>query len=344
MADEPLGENSHEQVDRMTRFWLSDENNIPTKVFTIGSTIFIQGRGLHPYSLYDFHLCGESKEGTTTLLARYSTDRHGALLPTALIPCAGVFKHDGVYPQSDADARRETAGRTFIIRAESRGNTGHDLENLNFAVMPLKHSRWIFSCDASGQLQTSIEQRSGPISIALRNFPAGCVRVSLVPRQSRWRVGDPIVPVSTRGGSICRRVFHHDGSAERIVKFAQSDDIPAGSYQFVARSFQLGWNEAGETAMLADDVVSDRQFASLVIRLPFDKRFGHDDGVLLTPENAGPLVHWPQFKFVRRTPIGTEVSAARHPASRPSDLAGKRAEIYDIRQETAPRWSVVNAC
>jgi len=262
-------------------FRLTDENNTSTKVFTIGSTIFIQGRGLRPSTLYDFHLSSKSTEGATTLLARYSTDGHGVMPATPLIPYAGVFKHDETYPRSDAGAHVKTLGRTFVIRAEAQEKAGGDFENLNFAVMPRNSERWIFSCDVNGHSQTGIEQGNGPISIGLRNFPAGCVRVSLVPRQLEWRAGDPIEPVATRQGAICRRVFYHDGSAERIVKLADSDEIPAGSYQFVARSFPLGWSEAGEAALLAGDVVSDRQFASLVIRLPFKKRFGYDNGIVL---------------------------------------------------------------
>jgi hypothetical protein len=328
---------ARKQVDWMTRFWLSDENNISTTVFTMGSTIFIQGRGLHPSTLYDFYLSGVSTEGATTLLARYSTDRYGILSTTPLIPYVGALRHD-------ADARRGTVGRTFFIRAEARGKTGHGLENLDFAVMPAESSRWIFSCDANGRLQTGIEQRNGSISIALRNFAAGCVRVFLVPRQAGWRVGDPVVPVATRKGASCRRVFLHDGSSERIVKLAESYEIPAGTYQFIARSFPLGWDEAGEATLLADDVVSDRQFASLVIRLPFKKRLGLDDGVVLTPENAGHLpADRPDVRFVNISPNGSGVKPARGPDALPLRLSGRRPAIHVIRHETAAQWSVCNA-
>ncbi len=325
----------------MIRFWLSDENNISTKVFPIGSTLFIEGRGLHPSTLYDFHLSDESRDGAATLLARYSTDRHGVLPATALIPYVGVFKHDQTYLQFDTDAHGETAGRTLTIRAKVSGEPRPDSEQLKFTVMPRNNDRWIFSCDANGQMQTGIEQGRGPISIALRNFPAGCVRVYLVPRQFGWRAGDPIDPIATRNGSICRRVFRHDGSAETIVNLADSDEIPAGSYQFIARSFPLGWYEAEEPRLLADDVVSDRRFASLVIRLPFNKRFGYDNGIVLTPEISGrPLAHRPYFRFVNNFPIGTDVYAALDPDALPAGLVGKRAAIYVIRHQTAAQWSM----
>ena len=295
----------------MIRFWLSDERNNSTKVFLIGSTIYIEGRGLHPSTLYDFHLLSESEEEATTLLARYSTDRHGVMAATPLIPYAGVFKQDEIYARSYADAHRETAGRTFIIRAVVSEGSGHDFEDLKFAVMPRSSERWVFSCDATGHLQTGIDQGSGPVSIALRNFPEGSVRVYAVPRQFTWRVGDPIEPVATRKAAICSRTFHHDGAAERIVRLAESDEIPAGTYQFIARWFQHGRYEAGEAALLADDVVSDRRFASIVVRLPFKKRFGYDNGFVLTPEAAGrPLAHRPYFRFVNSIPIGTDVYAA----------------------------------
>ncbi len=328
----------------MNRFRLSDEKNISTEVFPIGSTIFIEGRGLHPSTLYDFHLSSQSADEADTLLARYSTDRHGTLAATALIPYVGVFKQGETHAQSDADAHKAMAGRTFTIRAAVSQEKDRDFEDLKFTVMPRNRERWIFACDANGRLQTGIEQGNGPVSLALRNFPAGCVRVYLVPRQFGWRVGDPIEPVTTHKGAICSRLFHHDGSAEHIVKLAESHEIPAGSYQFIARAFPPGWYEAEETTLLADDVVSDRRFASLVIRLPFNKRFGYDNGIVLTPEIAGrPLAHRPYFKFVNNFPIGTDVYAALDPDALPSGLVSQRAVVYVIQHKTAAQWSVSSA-
>jgi hypothetical protein len=235
------------------------------------------------------------------------------------------------------------SGAPSSSRAEAREKTGSDFESLSFTVMPQNRERWIFSCDANGQPQTGIERGDGPLSLAFRNFPAGCVRVFLVPRRFRRRVGDLIDPVATRKGAICR-VFHHDGSAERIVKLAESDEIPAGSYQFIARSLPVGWLEAEENMLLADDVISDHQFASLVIRLPFNKRFDHDSDLVQTPEIAERQpAHRLCSNFGNNLSIRTGFIAALDPEPLQSSLVNKRAAMYVIRPETAAQWPVHDA-
>jgi len=57
--------------------WLGNELGEATENFQIGSTIFVAGRGLHPATLYDFHLLDQQAEGEKVLLASYTTDRHG---------------------------------------------------------------------------------------------------------------------------------------------------------------------------------------------------------------------------------------------------------------------------
>jgi hypothetical protein len=269
----------------MTRFWLSDETNNSTEIFTIGSTLFIEGRGLHPSTLYDFHLSGETARESTTLLARYSADRHGILAATPLIPYVGLFTQFETLTQ--ADAHRAFAERTFIIRASARQKTARSFEELKYTVTSRDRCRRIFACDARGRILTGIEQSHVPVTIALHSFEAGLVRVSAVPRQSGWRTGDPIDPVITRKGAICSRLFHHNGSRELIVKLAESHDMPSGSYQFIARAFPPGWHEAEESKLLPDDVVSDRRLACLEIRLPFNQCFGNGNGMVLTPTFAG---------------------------------------------------------
>jgi len=327
----------------MNRFWLSDETNNSTEVFTVGSTLFIEGRGLHPSALYDFHLLPQAPNEAVTLLARYSTDRHGALAATPLIPYVGLFNELETEALSHTEAHKAVAGHTFVIRAGSSERRDAESEDLKFTVTLRNKLRRIFPCDARGRLKTGIEKGRRPISVALHHFPAGCVRVYLVPRQFGWRVGDPIAPVAMRKG-VCSRLFYHAGSAERIITLADSHDIPAGSYQFIARAYPPGWHEAEEPILLRDDIVSDRRFASLVVRLPFNKRFGYENGIVLTPEIAGrPLAHRPYFRFVNNFPVGTDVYAALDPDALPAGLVSKRAAVYVIQHKTAPEWSASSA-
>ncbi len=269
----------------MTRFWLSDETNNSTEIFTIGSTLFVEGRGLHPTTLYDFHLSGDTAPRATTLLARYSTDHYGTLAATPLIPYLELFNQSKTHVQ--ADAHRAFAERSFVIRASGVRKTVRDFEELKYTVTPRDRRRRIFACDARGRVLTSVEQGRVPVTIALYNFEAGLVRVFAVRRPSGWQAGDPIDPVRTRKGAVCSRLLHHNGSRELIVTLAESRDMPSGSYQFIARALSPGWHETEAPTLLSDDVVSDRAFASLEIKLPFSELSGCGNAMGPTTAIAG---------------------------------------------------------
>lgn len=305
----------------MNRFWLSDETNNSSETFTTGSTIFIEGRGLRPLTLYDFRLLSHSSNEAATLLARYTTDRHGALSAMPLIPCIGSLSYGGTNPNS-----RVSAEQIYTIRAGASRSSESEAEELSFLVTARKKRRQIFSCDERGRIQDGLEKGSGPISIALQNFPAGQLRVLIVPRQFGWQVGDPIHPVITRNGAKCGWLIEHDGAAKRVVKLAESHDLPAGGYQFVARVVSPGCHEPAEPFLLRDDVVSDRQSTSLVIRLPFQNQL--ESPSVATGIIRRPLTRRPLIKMVNKTPLGTDVYAAFDLEPLPSGLASDRAAIY----------------
>jgi len=310
----------------MNRFWLSDETYSATEVFTLGSTLFIEGRGLRPLTAYDFRLVSRSSSDAATLLARYSTDCYGSLAATPLIPCIGALN------QGRKEIRpRALIENTFTIRAGISGSRDPEIEDLNFVVTLRSERQRIFPCDADGRLQTGVEKGKGPVSIALHNFPAGCVRVFLVPRQFGWQIGDPIEPVVTRKSTPCERLFHHDGAAKRIVNLTESRHIPAGGYQFVARAIPSGAHDAEEPFLLRNDVVSDRQSASLVVRLPFNKRSGSDPAKTDLARRPLTKRHWLKLN---NSPKGTVVYAAFDADARPSALDSKGPAIYVVRHRS----------
>lgn len=242
----------------MNRFWLSDETYNLTEAFTAGATLFIEGQGLHPSTLYDFHLSSEPGSTRRILLARYRADNYGCLAATPLIPAVGL---------SHLSATRSEG--SFVIRVEVSGRAGLDFEELDFTVSPRYEGRRIFACDRNAKIHTGMEKGSEPVAAALHNFPEGPIRVYLVRRKQGWRTGYPIEPVVTRKGTVCSRLINHDGASERMVTLADSRDIPAGGYQFVVRAISPGSSAAESRFLLRDDVVSDRHAASLVILLPF---------------------------------------------------------------------------
>jgi hypothetical protein len=134
------------------------------------------------------------------------------------------------------------------------------------------------------------------------------------------------------------------GEESVYVPLVESSMVQAGSYQFIARPFRPGWFEADEPGLLRGDVVSDRRFASLVVRLPFRERFGYENGVVLTPQIAGrPLAHRPYFHFLDNFPKGTDVYAALDPDALPPGLVGKRAAISVIRHKSTADWTASSA-
>jgi dienelactone hydrolase len=195
----------------------------------------------------------------------------------------------------------------------------------------------LYSSDSAGRLVTGVEMGKAAIGVTLRNFPAGCVRIFAVRRQFGWRTGDPIEPAVTLSGAPVVVTQRVDGSGAVYVLLARAGELRAGSYQFIARTYQPGWHEADEMTLLAGDAVSDRRFASLVVRRLYN-------GLVLTPQVSGkPLPHRPYFDFVDNFPKGTDVYAALDPDALPPGLVGKKAAIYVIAHKTAAQWAASGA-
>jgi hypothetical protein len=334
----------HQKHRVKAAIWLCDDAGNVRESFSIGETIFVAGHGLTPTTAYEFVRLRESKRHKDEMLARYVTDRHGILNTTPLLPYFGLFDQGKERYVTFDEANQALGGKVIKLRVTSRGRRKLKLERLKFSVDVRTRKPRIFSSDPDGRLLTGIEQDKGEVAVTLQNFPAGCVRVFLVRRQFGWREGDPIGPVHTSDGTVVVKTIRHNGSASRVIVIARSGELAPGSYQFIARVFRPGWFEADEATLLPSDVVSDRRFASLVIRLPFDKRFGYKNGIVLTPQIAGhPLAHRPYFQFANNFPKGTDVYAALDPDALPQGLVSQRAAIYVIQHKTAAQWSASNS-
>jgi Chlorophyllase enzyme len=334
----------HQKRRVKAAIWLCDDAGNVRESFSIGETIFVAGHGLTPTTAYEFVRLRESKRHKDEMLARYVTDRHGILNTTLLLPYFGLSDQGKERYVTFDEANQALGGKVIKLRVTSRGRRKLKLERLKFSVDVRARKPRVFSSDRDGRLLTGIEQDKGEVAVTLQNFPAGCVRVFLVRRQFGWREGDPIGPVHTSDGTVVVKTIRHNGSASRVIVIARSGELAPGSYQFIARVFRPGWFEADEATLLPSDVVSDRRFASLVIRLPFDKRFGYKNGIVLTPQIAGhPLAHRPYFQFANNFPKGTDVYAALDPDALPQGLVSQRAAIYVIQHKTAAQWSASNS-
>jgi hypothetical protein len=325
-------------------FSLLDDQGATRELFAVGETIFVSARGLPPFTTCTFSLERGTKK--QEVLARLTSDRHGALPVTPLVPYVGLHNltegnSDRQVPGTHEDAEKLIGGRRYAILAAASAPEGIRDHTLKFGVLERNSGSQIFSSSPSGHLVTGMEE--GEVGVTLRNFPSGCVRIFAVRRQFGWRPGDPIEPVRTREGTSIVTTVRTE-KASHYVRLARAAELGPGSYQFIARAFRAGWHEADETILLRDDVVSDRRFASLVIRYPFKQRFGNYNGLILTPQIAGrPLAHRPYFHFVDNFPKGTDVYAALDPDALPAGLVSKRAAIYVIAHKSAAEWNASNA-
>ncbi|MGH7023351.1 MAG: alpha/beta hydrolase family protein [Caulobacteraceae bacterium] len=313
--------------------WLCDDLGARRETFAIGETVFVSGRGLSPTAAYSFSLADDDADAPAALIARCLSDRHGALPTTALIPYLGLVPSAGGDTRSHVEARESVRGGLVRVAADHRRKAA---ANLRFEVDRDHPSPRLFPCDRHGRLRSGVVHGADEIALFLRNFPPECLRIFVVPRQFGWRLGDPIEAAAVH-------TFAHDG-AGAVVDLGRADRFAPGSYQFIARAFRPGWYAADEPALLIDDVVSDRNFASLVIRRPFGPRFGFANGVVLTPQIAGrPLAHRPYFRFEDNFPLGTDVYAALDPDALPAGLVGQRAAIYVIAHKSSAQWTASSA-
>jgi hypothetical protein len=327
----------------MTSFWLMGEDDEPRKSFDVGESILIAGRGLRPTRLYECSLepfrAPAGPRGNAPL-GRLVTDRHGTLHPFLLLPYFGLLDVDSdgrVEYRTLDEAERAVGGQTLAVRVTAKGNT-RPTATLSFGVAQQgKRPRAIVS-DASGRLVTGFVRGEADVSVAFRNVPPGCIKAILVPRQFRWRVGDPIDPVSGSTGEPIIATGRVPEDGRLVLRLWRRDEVRAGSYQIIARAFVPGWFEADADYLLPSDIVPHGRMSSLVVRWPPDGRI-FQNGVVLTPEITGhPLTHAPYFQFVNNFPQGTDVWAAIDPDALPSGLVSQRAAIYVIAHKTAAQW------
>jgi dienelactone hydrolase len=323
---------------RNGRIWLCDDDRaVERDSVSVGQTVFAAGRGLRPLTLYEFSR-GRPGHGRE-VLARYVTDRHGELPHSVLLPYVGLTEPGGERSISQLLHPHRTVD--FHLRAAVRANEPEQAEvdehRLRVRVTPRAAEPAVFPADTRGHLQTGLVRGDGDVSALLYAFPRGCVRLFLVPRQFHWRLGDPIEPVQTL-------TVDHDGAPARLITIARSENLQIGSYQIIARPYRAGWYLADEESIQAEDIITNRRLASIVVRVPIELDPGYANGLVLTREASGrPLSHRPYFNFVDNFPVGTDVYAALDPDRLPAGLVSQRAAIYVIRHKTAAEWSASSA-
>ena len=312
--------------------------------FDVGETILVAASGAAPATLHEFHLeriDPGQRPGMLVPLATLTTDRHGDLAPTVLLPFFGLLRTDAreAAPLRTFDEARKALGlASFVVHARAKGREPREAQ-IRFALDPRSARPHIACCDERGRLLTAVTRGEQEIYASLRNFRPGCVKLFLVARQFRWNAGDPIdPPPGYREPPTAIARVPAEGNA--LVRILAREQAEAGRYQVIARSFVPGWFEADADYLLPTDIVANPRTTSLVVRPPRELGGVTDNDVLLTPQIAGrPLAHAPYFRFANNFPRGTDVWAAIDPDAVPPGLLSQRATIYVIRHKSPAAWA-----
>jgi dienelactone hydrolase len=331
--------------------WLTDDAGAARAEFDVGESIYVAGNGLRPAATYMLSLLSDAdREPRRESLAHLTTDRHGELPETCLLPFLGLIsgpaREKTHMARSHDEAERVIGGRRFQIDATPAGDEKTRGAGLtaHFAVAERGKRPQVVPSDLHGLLLTGVLRGKEDVAVTFRNFPAGCVRIYLVHRQFHWQPGDRLATVKGRDGRPIAMTLVADDEGRGTARLWRREQLRRGSYQIVARAFRPGWYQADEDRLLATDVLSSRRITSFVVRATLAEIGMYENGVFLTPELAGrPLPHAPYFTFVNNFPKGTDVWAALDPGALPAGLNTQRAAIYVIRHKTAAEWAASTA-
>lgn len=317
---------------------LLDDARAQREEFDVGESVFLAAAGLKPATLYDIVLRGDERR--PPVLASLMTDRHGDIPATAVLAYVGMHAEATNLERARTLEEAEAAlgGRTFSVELRFGGRT---MVRTPLSISKRGRRPLVMPTDTSGRLRTGILVGSQDVAVTVRNFPNGCLRLFLVPRQFDWLVGDPISPVVDASGAPVASTVEMDDEGSVVVPLWPRERTRPGSYQVVARPYRPGWWDADDLVLLPADVVSSRRFTSIVVRSPRELVTFNDGGGALTPEIAGrPVAGAPYFQFVNNFPKGTDVYAALDPAALPPGLVSQKAAIYVIAHKTAADWAL----
>ncbi len=320
---------------------LLDDTRTERKGFDVGESVFLAADGLRPATVHEVVL--RDGEWRPSALAALMTDRHGSIPPTVVLPYLGLTAEgeESSPGRSHAEGEQALGGRTLAVGVRYRGRVAAEAR---LSVSKRGRRPQVVPCDMTGRLRPGILAGAAEVAVALRNFPRGCVRLFLVPRQFDWRPGDPIRPVVDESGAPVTAMVEVGEDGSGVIPLWPRERTHPGSYQIVARIYRPGWWDADDMVLLADDVLSSRRFSSVVVRSPIDLTGFADGGGVMTPQIAGrPVAGSPYFQFVNNFPKGSDVYAALDPAALPPGLVSQRAAIYVISHKSVADWSLSTA-
>ena len=105
--------------------WVADDEGSPREEFLTGQTVFLGAHRLRAHTLFTFSLLHNSSGGGVEVVALDTTDRHGSIPLTPLLPRIGILSlAKGRLPKLYESAEEDIGGRRLTLRATLGGREG----------------------------------------------------------------------------------------------------------------------------------------------------------------------------------------------------------------------------
>ncbi|MGY1670820.1 hypothetical protein [Geodermatophilus sp. SYSU D00710] len=224
----------------------------------VGQTLLLSAARLRPGSV---HTVALTVDGEPYATHRLVADQLGALPPTVVAPRFGLAGADG--GPTPAEAARRWAGRALSVTVDAAGRT---VASATLPIVDTGGTPSGFVCDAAGRPSDVVTGTADLLFLRLDGVREGTViRVSVVPSQSEWVVGDAIEPVTDIDGRplVVETVV---AGPEEPVRLIEADRLVPGSFDLVVRPVRYGFEADELPALSRHDLVVGRFAPGLLVR------------------------------------------------------------------------------
>ncbi|NEM06058.1 hypothetical protein [Geodermatophilus normandii] len=227
---------------------------------TVGETLVLSATRMRPGTVHTVTL---TVDGEPYASRRLVTDQFGTLPSTVVAPQFGLAAADADGGLTKAEAARRWADHALSVAVDAAGRT---VASATLPVVDTGGALSGFVCDGAGRPSEVVSRTADPLFLSLDGVPGGTViRVSVVPSQAEWVVGDAIEAVADADSRplVVETVV---GGAEEPVRLFQVDRLEPGSFDLVVRPVRYGFEADEVPALGSRDLVVGRFAPGLLVR------------------------------------------------------------------------------
>lgn len=299
----------------------------------IGDALLVAARGLAPAAAHAIEVSDDQGLLFTSVLM---TDRYGRLPESVLWPQFGLDdpRSDAIFTVAEADETWRGKEISVRIRYGEQEITRGKIKVGAF------DRPFILNTDENGRMLNGFVDGEAAVAVEVHNLDhEGDVRAFLVPRQSDWRPGDHIEPVTLRDGAPAVGDGTVDAAGRARIVVAAPGALAPGAYDFVVRPVRYGFEDDEDMVLRRSDLVT-RFATGVVIREEFWRskvvQFGC---VNMMPLAGRSLSGAPYFRYADAFAEGEDVWLAADPGALPPVNVGKMVAAYVVASKTAAQWN-----